>query len=56
MTDVAVDQRFISIGCNRTPYAADCSILSGRIAFGAYNNVALWNTTVPDLRSFRVDP
>ena len=43
-----VSQRFISIGCNRTPNVADSSNASGRIAFGAHNTVALWNITVPD--------
>ena len=46
--EVAVKQRFISIGCNRTPNAADCSKVSGRIAFGAHNTIALWDVTVPD--------
>jgi len=46
--EVAVRQRFISIGCNRTPNAADCSKVSGRIAFGAHNTIALWDVTVPD--------
>lgn len=38
--------RFISVGCNRTPNAADWSTVSGRIAFGAYNAVALWTPEV----------
>jgi WD40 repeat protein len=39
---VSIAQTFISIGCNRTPQAADVSPRSGRIAFGADCAVALW--------------
>jgi len=48
-------QRFISVGCNRTPNAADWSTVSGRIAFGAYNAVALWTPEVSDSLQERVD-
>ena len=39
--------KFISVGYNRTPNAADWSCVSQRIAFGAYNAVALWEPEVP---------
>jgi hypothetical protein len=47
--------RFISVGCNRTPNAADWSTVSDRIAFGAYNAVALWTPEVSDSLQERVD-
>jgi WD40 repeat protein len=40
---VSLEQAFISVGCNQTPQAADCSPTSGRIALGARCTVALWN-------------
>jgi hypothetical protein len=48
MTELSVSQKFISIGCNRTPNASDCSLKSGRIAFGGHNTVALWDPAVHD--------
>jgi len=48
MAEKSIRQTFISIGCNRTPNAADSSRKSGRIAFGAHNTVALWDPTVPE--------
>ncbi|PGH13181.1 hypothetical protein AJ80_06427 [Polytolypa hystricis UAMH7299] len=38
---------YISVGGNRHPAAADWDSQSGLLAFGADNNVALWDTTDP---------
>ena len=48
MTSLSITSAFISIGANRNPNAADRSKVSGRIAFGAHNTVAIWNPAVPD--------
>jgi elongator complex protein 2 len=47
MTDVKLD--YISVGGNRHPAAADWDRKSGVLAFGADNNIALWNPLVFDL-------
>jgi elongator complex protein 2 len=44
MTDVKLD--YISVGGNRHPAAADWDLQSGVLAFGADNNIALWNPLV----------
>jgi hypothetical protein len=44
MTDVTVD--YISVGGNRHPAAADWDRSSGILAFGADNNIALWDPLV----------
>jgi elongator complex protein 2 len=46
MPEESIRRTFISIGCNRTPNAADSSRKSGRTAFGAHNTVALWDPAV----------
>jgi hypothetical protein len=56
MTPLSVTPAFISVGSNRTPSAAACSKVSGRIAFGAHNTVALWNPAVPDSFPLNTDP
>ncbi|PYH48285.1 6PF2K-domain-containing protein [Aspergillus saccharolyticus JOP 1030-1] len=38
-------QHYISVGGNRHPAAADWDVHTGVLAFGADNNVALWNPT-----------
>lgn len=43
---VSVATEFISVGGNRHPGAADWDRLSGILAYGADNNVALWVPTV----------
>jgi hypothetical protein len=43
---IEVHEEFISIGCNRTPNAGDASLVSGRVAFGAHNTVAIWDPRV----------
>ncbi|KAI2697684.1 hypothetical protein CBS147332_8667 [Penicillium roqueforti] len=40
---VAVDTEYISVGGNRHPGAADWDAQTGLLAFGADNNVALWD-------------
>lgn len=44
MTDMRLD--YISVGGNRHPAAADWDKKSGLLAFGAGNNVALWDPLV----------
>jgi elongator complex protein 2 len=44
MASVTID--YISVGGNRHPGAADWDVQSGVLAFGADNNVALWNPLV----------
>ncbi len=44
MTDVKLD--YISVGGNRHPTSADWDTQSGVLAFGADNNIALWNPLV----------
>ena len=44
MVIIATD--YISAGGNRYPAAADWNVQSGLLAFGADNNVALWEPTV----------
>lgn len=44
MVIIATD--YISVGGNRYPAAADWDAQSGLLAFGADNNVALWEPTV----------
>ncbi|OJJ97366.1 hypothetical protein ASPACDRAFT_46219 [Aspergillus aculeatus ATCC 16872] len=40
---VSVTTEYISVGGNRHPAAADWDVRTGVLAFGADNNVALWN-------------
>jgi elongator complex protein 2 len=47
MTDVKLD--YISVGGNRHSAAADWDRKSGVLAFGADNNIALWDPLVFDL-------
>lgn len=49
MASVTTD--YISVGGNRNPGAADWDVPSGVLAFGADNNVALWEPLVSS--SFR---
>jgi elongator complex protein 2 len=41
---------YISVGGNRHPGAADWDVQTGVLAFGADNNVALWEPLVSLLR------
>lgn len=41
---------YISVGGNRHPGAADWDVQTGVLAFGADNNVALWEPLVSPLR------
>lgn len=43
---VSITTEYISVGGNRHPAAADWDVQSGVLAFGADNNVALWDPTV----------
>lgn len=43
---VSVTADYISVGGNRHPAAADWDVQSGVLAFGADNNVALWDPRV----------
>lgn len=45
--DARLSAVLISAGCNSTPNAADWSLLSGLIAFGTYQNVALYDPFHP---------
>jgi elongator complex protein 2 len=53
---VSVSTDYISVGGNRHPGAADWDVQSGVLAYGADNNVALWEPLVgslgPDHRGF----
>ncbi|KAL2003473.1 hypothetical protein VTN02DRAFT_3682 [Thermoascus thermophilus] len=42
---VSITTEYISVGGNRHPAAADWDVQSGVLAFGADNNVALWDPT-----------
>ena len=44
MVEVSTD--YIAVGGNRHPAAADWDAASGLLAFGADNNVALWDPLV----------
>ena len=43
---VSITSDYISVGGNRQPAAADWDVHSGVLAFGADNNVALWDPKV----------
>lgn len=43
---VSVTTEYVSVGGNRHPAAADWDVRTGVLAFGADNNVALWNPNV----------
>lgn len=43
---VGVTTDYISVGGNRHPGAADWDVQTGVLAFGADNNVALWDPLV----------
>lgn len=43
---VSITTDFISVGGNRNPAAADWHHGSGLLAFGANNNIAVWNPLV----------
>lgn len=43
---VSITTDYISAGGNRHPTAADWDVQSGVLAFGADNNVALWDPRV----------
>ena len=43
---VSITTEYISVGGNRHPAAADWDVQSGVLAFGADNNVALWDPRV----------
>jgi elongator complex protein 2 len=47
---VAVTTDYISVGGNRHPGAAQWDVQTGVLAFGADNNVALWDPLVGPLR------
>jgi elongator complex protein 2 len=42
----SITTEYISVGGNRHPAAADWDVQLGVLAFGADNNVALWNPSV----------
>lgn len=46
----SVTTRYISVGGNRHPGAADWDAQSGVLAYGADNNVALWEPLVGPMR------
>jgi hypothetical protein len=46
---VSVSTDYISVGGNRHPGAADWDVQSGVLAYGADNNVALWEPVVGSL-------
>jgi hypothetical protein len=52
---VAVTTDYISVGGNRHPGAADWDVQTGVLAFGADNNVALWDALVRPLRGIMHD-
>ena len=55
---VCVNTEYISVGGNRHPSAADWNGDSGLLAYGAYNNIAIWNplvSLVPNESEFMVD-
>lgn len=43
---VSITSEYISVGGNRHPGAADWDVQTGVVAFGADNNVALWDPRV----------
>lgn len=43
---VSVTTEYISVGGNRHSAAADWDVQSGILAFGADNNIALWDPMV----------
>jgi elongator complex protein 2 len=43
---VSFTSEYISVGGNRHPAAADWDVQSGILAYGADNNVALWDPLV----------
>lgn len=43
---VSISTEYISVGGNRHPAAADWDVQSGILAYGADNNVALWDPLV----------
>lgn len=43
---VVVESEYIAAGANRYPAAADWDCVSGLIAFGADQNLAIWNPLV----------
>lgn len=43
---VSITSDYISVGGNRHPGAADWDVQTGVVAFGADNNVALWDPRV----------
>lgn len=45
----SVSSKYISVGGNRHPGAADWDVQSGVLAFGADKNVALWDPLVSPL-------
>lgn len=47
---VGVTTDYISVGGNRHPGAADWDVQTGVLAFGADNNVALWDPLVSSAR------
>lgn len=48
---VAIETDYISVGGNRHPGAADWDVQTGVLAFGADNNVALWDPLVGPLKT-----
>lgn len=49
---VSITTDYISVGGNRHPAAADWDVQSGVLAFGADNNVALWDPRVCAAETF----
>ena len=48
----SVTTEYISVGGNRHPGAADWDVQSGVLAFGADNNVALWEPLVRSIELY----
>lgn len=46
---VSITTEYISVGGNRHPAAADWDVQSGILAYGADNNVALWDPLVCEI-------
>lgn len=51
---IDVQTEYIATGGNRNPAASDWDLASGLFAFGADNNVALWNPLVVLYQSMSV--
>jgi elongator complex protein 2 len=55
MPTADVDTNLIVVGGNRHPSAADWDPISGLLAFGADQNIALWNPKVQTIHDLCTD-